>query len=253
MQLVTIPFSHYCEKARWALDRAGLRYDESSHLPMLHVIASLRAGGRRTVPVLKTRHGTLRDSTDILRWVDSLLDADQRLFPPTPAGAEVERLEERFDAKLGPATRRWAYSHLLDDAARLVPLMGRNVPAWEPVAMRATLPAAVALMRKGMNITPATAQRSLERTRELFAEASALLDDGRPYLTGDRFTAADLTFAALATPALFPPEHARWLGSLDDIPPAMADEVRALRETPAGRFAMRLYRDERARTVRPKA
>ena len=25
-KLVTIPISHFCEKARWALDRAGVRY-----------------------------------------------------------------------------------------------------------------------------------------------------------------------------------------------------------------------------------
>ena len=27
-QLVTIPFSHYCEKARWALDLAQIPYRE---------------------------------------------------------------------------------------------------------------------------------------------------------------------------------------------------------------------------------
>ncbi|MCW3023116.1 MAG: Glutathione S-transferase family protein, partial [Conexibacter sp.] len=33
--LVTIPISHYCEKARWALDRAGVAYEERRHLPAL--------------------------------------------------------------------------------------------------------------------------------------------------------------------------------------------------------------------------
>ena len=30
--LITIPISHYCEKARWALDRAGVAYRERAHL-----------------------------------------------------------------------------------------------------------------------------------------------------------------------------------------------------------------------------
>ena len=47
--LVTIPFSHYCEKARWALDRAGLAYEERAHLPLAHYLPARRAGGGKTV------------------------------------------------------------------------------------------------------------------------------------------------------------------------------------------------------------
>ena len=31
LRLVTIPISHYCEKARWALERAGIAYREERH------------------------------------------------------------------------------------------------------------------------------------------------------------------------------------------------------------------------------
>ena len=31
-RLLTIPISHYCEKARWALERAGLAYREERHV-----------------------------------------------------------------------------------------------------------------------------------------------------------------------------------------------------------------------------
>src|SRR5690348_3529366 len=50
--LVTIPFSHFCEKARWALDHARVAYREEGHGPGLHRLATRRAGGRHTVPVL---------------------------------------------------------------------------------------------------------------------------------------------------------------------------------------------------------
>ena len=30
--LITIPISHFCEKARWALERAGLPYREERHV-----------------------------------------------------------------------------------------------------------------------------------------------------------------------------------------------------------------------------
>ena len=51
-ELITIPISHYCEKARWALDRAGIPYRERAHLQAIHWFAVRRAGGARTVPVL---------------------------------------------------------------------------------------------------------------------------------------------------------------------------------------------------------
>ena len=32
LRLITIPISHYCEKARWALDRAALAFREERHV-----------------------------------------------------------------------------------------------------------------------------------------------------------------------------------------------------------------------------
>ena len=44
-RLVTIPISHYCEKARWALERAGIGYREEPHVQGIHQLAARRAGG----------------------------------------------------------------------------------------------------------------------------------------------------------------------------------------------------------------
>src|SRR5688572_11560792 len=107
--LITIPFSHYCEKARWALDRGGIPYREDGHLPMLHWLPARRAGGGRTVPVLVTHdRQVIGDSTDILRWAERA--GAGGLVPEHPAErAEVDRLEDWFDEVLGPHSRRWAY------------------------------------------------------------------------------------------------------------------------------------------------
>ena len=37
--LVTIPYSHYCELSRWALERAGIEFDEAQYSPGYHVKA----------------------------------------------------------------------------------------------------------------------------------------------------------------------------------------------------------------------
>ena len=244
--LVTIPFSHYCEKARWALDRAGLAYDERAHLPLAHYLPARQAGGGKTVPVLKTASGTLGDSTDILRWIDERLPAEARLFPVDEAlGAEVSRWEDLFDDKLGPATRRWAYGYLLREGRLTRALMRMNVAAWEGASVQLLFPVGRMLIERGLRITPAACARSLTRMHEVFDEVTAALADGRRFLVGDRFTAADLTFAALATPVLFPPRHDRWLGRAGDLPAPMRRVVEEFRATPAGTFALRLYAEER--------
>ncbi len=58
-RLITIPVSHFCEKARWALEHAGIPYVEEGHLPFFSIRAVRRAGGRRSVPVLVTDEGTI--------------------------------------------------------------------------------------------------------------------------------------------------------------------------------------------------
>jgi glutathione S-transferase len=74
---------------------------------------------------------------------------------------------------------------------------------------------------------------------------AARLEDGRRYLCGDAFTAADLAFAALAAPVIVPPEYGTPLPAPDELPAEMAAGVRAFRAHPAGAFASRLFREER--------
>ena len=244
--LVTIPFSHYCEKARWALDRAGLLYEERAHLPIAHYLPARLAGGGKTVPVLKTPDRTIGDSTDILHWIDARLPEPRRLFPEErELRAEVVRWEDRFDDKLGPAVRRWAYGHLLPDAENTRRVMQQNVPAAEAIAVRAAFPVAREVIRRGLNINPEACARSLARARELFDEVSAAVSDGREFLVGGRLSAADVAFASLASPALFPDRNTRWLCARDQLPPAMRAEVDRFRATPAGAYALRLYSHHR--------
>lgn len=245
--LITIPVSHYCEKARWALDRVGLPYREEPHVPLLHRLATAKSDGG-SAPVLVQGKRRYIDSTDILVYADTVQGGDL-LYPRDPAlRDEVEDLEERFDSELGPHVRRWAYWHLLPQTALLRTAWGRGVPRFEAALLPLVLPLARRLVIRGYRITPASAQRSLERVRGVFREVDERLNDGRRYLAGGRFTAADLTFAALAAPMLLPPECGAAHPALGEVPAAMREEVLRLRDSAAGQYGLRLYAEERGRT-----
>ena len=72
-----------------------------------------------------------------------------------------------------------------------------------------------------------------------------MLADGRRILTDSQFTAADLTFAALTSPVLLPPGTRAPYPAPDAVPAAMRTEVLRLRDTPGGRFALRMLAEER--------
>jgi glutathione S-transferase len=242
LRLITIPISHYCEKARWALDRAGLAYREERHVQGIHRVAARRAGGGQTVPVLVTPDGTLGESEEIVSWVDRQLEPDQRLVPAEPEEREeVLRLSRRFDGDLGVRGRRLMYIHMLPARRLALRFNNQGVPRWEDRTLRAGWRLMSGFVAKELEIEPGIEVED-ERIvwRELDFAADQLSQNG-PHLCGDRFSAADLTFAALMAPMIVPPLYGVTLPQPEVMPPATAALVRRAREHPAGAYALMLF------------
>lgn len=245
-RLVTIPFSHYCEKARWGLDRAGIDYVEEPHVPMFAWGPALRAGRSKTVPVLVADDEVLTESHEILAWVHRRAP-DLELYPEDIA-ADVETLEAVFDKKVGPAARRLAYHALMKDDGTVRDLFLQRAPDWEKTATRALMPVMLQMMKRGLKIDDDGAARSEAQLAPVLADvASRLEKSGGRWLFGDRFTAADLTFASLMTPLVAPP----WFADAFLCPRMLESEharsmVARHRETVAGAFVLRAYEKERA-------
>jgi len=254
LRLHTITFSHYAEKARWCLDRLGVRYEE---VPNVGVLGVLLTG--RTVPWLEVPPGLTRigDSPRILRYLwgeyAGRLPGDRTWFlEPTPAALE---LEARFDRRLGNDVRVWLYHHLLRDTDLSFRSWGIDEPAiprWQRALLLALRPVLAFAVRRMLGVTPSRAARAWERTRETFDDVDQLLADGRRYLTGETLTFADITFASLGALAVLPPEYpgnrlgGRRMALADIRDPAWRAEVEGLRARPSGQFILRLYREERA-------
>ena len=188
----------------------------------------------------------LADSTDILQYIDVEHAEGWRPYPTdSQLRVEAEELEEVFDTRLGPHTRRIAYYHLLQHNKLFFESVLAGVGGFERTLFRVLSPAVKKLMRVGMRIDDEGAERSLDYVRGVFQTVKELLADGRSVPVGKNFGAADLTFAALAAPVILPRKYGSPLPSLDEVPTDLLAQIEGFRSSPAGEFALRIYRDYR--------
>lgn len=243
---MTIPISHYCEKARWALDRAGIAYREERHVQGIHRLAARHAGGEATVPVLVTAGGAIGESREILEWVDARTPMEHTLFPQDPDARQcVEQLCARLDRELGPKGRRLMYVHMFPQRKLALDFNNNGVPAWEDRMSRVGWPLFERVIRRVLAIGPGVELEDEAAVWRELDHIAELLADGRPYLCGERFTAADLTFAALSAAVVLPPSYGVPLPQPEVLSPAMADLVARVRDHPAGSYALELFAKHR--------
>lgn len=250
--LITIRLSHFCEKARWALDKAQVPYTEVSHVPLVHRFYT-RSHGGGTVPLLVAGKNVYEDSASILAYADSAAGGDVLYPSDIPMRREVQEWEEYFDRDLGPHVRRWLYAELLSKRELMIRLWSAGVSTAEARLAPLIYPIARGLVRRGYRISKSGVERSRGKVQQVFAKVDASLADGRRFLVNDQFSAADLSFAALAAPLLLPPQCPAELPPKESFPPALNAELSQLRECEAARFALRLYREERSVVGRSSA
>jgi glutathione S-transferase len=244
-RLITIPISHFCEKARWALTRTKVSYIEEAHMPPFHSLATKSVGGKLT-PVLVTDKSTFIDSTDILSYLDSIASEDNKIIPVDPyLRKQSEELEELFDQKLGIYTRNWGYSHIINESKIIKDAWCNGVPKWEAIFFPIIFPVVRPILVKKFDITASSSQQSYTQIQEVFQKVDQILADGRKYLVGDKFSIADLTFAALSAPIIAPPQHPKRRQDSQILPPQMLLEMKQMQETVAGQFALKMYANER--------
>ncbi len=256
-RLITIRFSHYNEKARWALDRLGVRYREDGYMPLLHfapvVLATWRSpdasadhvSTRFSTPVLITEDGErICDSSRIVRWANEhYAKLEDNLIPDE----ECVSFDRRFSDGLGEHTRRLAYYWALPNSSETRALARRNVGPLQAALFSAPLPVGRKILRYRLSINDETAKQSLQFVRDEVAFANERIK-GRRYLVGDRFTLADLTLACMLAPVLIVSHDEGYtavLPTLEEARPDAAELARELRSTPAGEHVMRMFREER--------
>ena len=195
--------SHYNEKARWALDHKRVPHRRRAVTPGEHVAIARRLTGGRTFPVLELDGQAIGDSTAIIAALERC-HPDPPLYPAEPSERRrALELEDYFDEELGPYSRLLVVHHAFADPKLALSTFTPDLSPARRVLGRAMFPRLRRQVRERLGIDDASVAHAFQK---LQAAGGRLRDELQPsgYLSGDRFTVADLTAAALVAPAAAP-------------------------------------------------
>jgi glutathione S-transferase len=248
--LITFPPSLDCELGRFLLGHYGVAYREQPHALVFSSVVALLRAGVPVFPVAFDRSVRLSTVRAIVDHYDPLCAADRRLLPDGSTRAQAEADFPAFRWTLATDTAVFSYFHLLPHPPLMAGPLSDGAPAFERRFVAAAYPLFSGLLRLLLGITPARARAGLDATRRAMQAVAGRLSDGRPYLLGDRFSLSDMTFAVAIAPLVLPEAYAGRLPPLSEMPIEMRTAVAEMREHPAGRFALRVYRDHRPEGAR---
>ncbi len=244
-ELITFGRSHFCEKARWALDWHGIAYNEIGWPPGLHIILAKRCGAKATtLPILLEGDDVIQGSGAIIDWAENKCQDCTRSLTPRTDQAEAQEIERRADEVIGVHVRRLAYSEMLPKHSHLVkPSLFVRASGWHRFVGDMMWPVVRRIMIRRHDIRPAAASESRARLNAELDWLDDKLADGRSYLVGDRFSRVDLTAASLlaefARPREMPAHHEMLEHDV------LAADVEGWKERPVMRWVIAQYNTHR--------
>jgi glutathione S-transferase len=238
--------SHFNEKARWALDFKRVPHIRHSLIPGFHVATVKRMTGKTHVPVLKLDGTAISDSSRIIEALERAYP-EPALYPADPDQRRwALELEDFFDEELGPYIRRWIFHVILPYPKFVRAAFVSHASPAAQLAQRAMSPLIGVVMRRQMDINPATAEVARSKTMAAMDRLERELQPSG-YLVGDRFTVADLTAAALLSPLVRPPEFP--YKAVAPLPEPLVKIRDAVSTHPAFRWTLQTYREHRGESA----
>ena len=207
-RLFTFTISHFAEKARWSLDYKGIPYQEKRLVPGSHIPIVKRIAPSTFVPVLQDAGRIIQGSSAIIDYVDEHTP-EPPLTPVDPSERQrTLELERWLDREFGERVRRIFYFHALNHRDLAIFLFNQGGPWWGRLFCRVGFRMIANRIRQMYEITAENLALDMDRVTDAYERLDTLLENRR-YLVGDRFSRADLTLAALATPMWRPPSTRR--------------------------------------------
>lgn len=242
--LYVFAISHYCEKARWALDYLGIDYRLEHLAPGPHIqLARGHKLADTSLPILVDGEFALQGSAAIIDWAIKRGGIPGRSLASTDIDASRD-IEERLDQVLGVHLRRYYYSDALITQPQTVrPIFARDLRWSQRLVLRLAWGKIVKLMIKGMDLGSGQGLESRQIVETELDWLDGLLADGRKFLVGNQLSRTDISAAALLSPLVLPATHPTY-GELQ-IPTAIATDLAAWQSRPSLQWASDVYRRHR--------
>lgn len=238
--LYIFTISHYCEKARWALEHLGVTHTAKPIAPGIHLKTAQKLGLKRgSLPYLTDGDDVIQGSSQIIDWAEA--KSGNSLGGNIPA---VRDIESRLDDVSGVHVRRMFYSEaILHHPKTVRPIFEKGLGFIPKTIVRMKWDMVCNVMIKGMDLGDA---QGLESQKILEGELDwldGLLADGQQFLVGDTLSRADITAASLLGPLVNPPQHPAY--GLITLPPKVSKTVASWAERPSLRYISRIYAEHR--------
>lgn len=240
--LYVFAISHYCEKARWALDNLGIAYELRHVAPGEHAEIAKKLGApKSSVPYLTADGKVIQGSSNIISWAETKFAAAKAL---TPLEGECGAIEKRIDDIAGVHVRRYYYSEALVEYPSTVrPIFTRDLSLPKKVMITLAFGKIRKIMMARMDLG---AQQGDESRTLLLGELDwidSLLADGREYLVDNSFSRADIAVASILSPLVAPQEHPVYHRLTH--PPRIADDVASWEPRPCMQWVRKIYAKHR--------
>jgi len=242
--LYLFAISHFCEKARFALDYLGIEFSPKHLAPGAHINAAKELGAAgSSLPILVADDAVIQGSAEIISWAEAAYKPGRSLTPPH-ARRECLAIEKRLDDIAGVHTRRAFYSEALLEAPETVlPIFTRDLSSEERAQVIRAWPVIVPLMAESMNLGREQGEESVRLVDGELRWLDELLADGRPFLSGDQFSRADIAAASILAPLVKPSEHPTYAAL--PTPPRLEKRIAEWRHRPSLEWVGEIYRQFR--------
>ena len=239
--LYVFAISHFCEKARWALDYLGIDYALKFTPPGVHQLLAKKLGVPRTsLPIIVADGKAIQGSAAIIDWAESVASSGTTGLSTDQSREKGRQIEKRLDKVAGVHVRRYYYSEALVEYPQTVrPVFTHGLKMREKLMVLATWGVMRKMMIKGMDLGTEQGQDSRHIVDEELAWLDEILADGRDYLVGNEFSRTDLTAASLLAPLVLPKEHPVYAGM--ELPPQMAEDLTKWENRPTLQWIRKTY------------
>lgn len=237
------------EISRWILNINQIQHIEKRYNPK-HAVNKVNqlsgSDGFGNNPVMESTDSLIFSPESFVQYYDDKIPEYRKLIPSNHEKAnEVIGLYNLFTQELNTAVWQYVYTELFRDKSSAKSFLKLDASLWQKLGITFRFGSYKKSLSKEWDIDDKDPIVFLVKIQKIIDQVSDLLSDGRKYLGGDGFSAADIAFASVVAPVILPVEYGGSMYKLNEISEELRQQIFTLRATPAGQYVLGLYQDER--------